>query len=91
MVGKIVLGRLSHPGHCADSRKKTTRSLPVKKTFTCPGASTLGTGFSTAAHLGAADALVGNIGRKMQSLHPPIVALSPDLAMACWDLPAMSL
>ena len=73
MIGKIILGRLSHPGHCADSRKKITHSLPVKKTFTCPGASTLGTGFSTAVHLGAADALVGNIGRKMQSLHLPLL------------------
>lgn len=63
----------------------------MKKTFTYPGTSALGIGFSTAALLDAADTLVGNIGRKMQSLHPPVVASSPDLAMAFWDLPAMSL
>ena len=91
MIGKIVLGRLSHPGHCTDSRKKIIHSLPVKKTFTCPGASTLGIGFSTAAHREVADPLVGNMGRKMQSLYPPTVASCPGLGMTCWALPAMSL
>lgn len=61
---------------CTESRMKHNSSLPVKKRFSCPGASTWETGFSPSSR--TTDILVGNLGGKTPSLHSPLAL--PQLA-----------